>query len=116
MDTKDLINFKKQRIEEEIQKIIPPGFSWSAYPTEKERQKYSPNRSVAEENWREFLGQDLDLIMQVGYVKPTNPEYAKAIGNLRYFGGKLSNYKDFINSGPFFKDPEGSKNFEEACD
>lgn len=116
MDTKDLINFKKQRIEEEIQKIIPPGFSWSAYPTEKERQKYSPNRSVAEENWREFLGQDLDLIMQVGYIKPTNPEYAKAIGNLRYFGGKLSNYKDFINSGPFFKDPEGSKNFEEACD
>jgi len=116
MDTKDLINLKKQRIEEEIQKIIPPGFSWSAYPTEKERQKYSPNRSVAEENWREFLGQDLDLIMQVGYIKPTNPEYAKAIGNLRYFGGKLSNYKDFINSGPFFKDPEGSKNFEEACD
>jgi hypothetical protein len=116
MDTKDLINFKKQRIQEEIQKIIPPGFSWSAYPTEKERQKYSPNRAVAEENWREFLGQDLDLIMQVGYIKPTKLEYTNAIGNLRFFGGKLSNYKDFINSGPFFGDSEGSKNFEEACD
>lgn len=109
MNIQDLNNLKQQKIQEEVQKVIPPGFSWSAYPSTDKRKK---GHDILDE----FLGQDKDLLIQVGYIQPTNPDYDKALTNLRFFGGKVENYKEFVNSGPFFKDPETSKLFEEACD
>ncbi len=107
METKDLIQIKKQRIREELEKLVPPGFH--LFPPPK-------NRTEVYDKLDQFLGRDADFTMQVGYLSPTDKGYNFAYQNLRFFGGKLENYTDYLNSGPFYNAPELNKNLKEVCD
>ena len=107
MDTKDLINIKKQRIREELEKVVPPGFYLQPHPK---------NRRDIYDDLDKFLGIDETLSRQVGYLLATDKGYDIAIQHLRFFGLKLKEYKDVVNTGPFYNAPELNKNLEEACD
>lgn len=107
MDTKDLINIKKQRIREELEKVVPPGFHLFPHPKIR-RDIY--------DNLDKFLGIDETFARQVGYLTATDKGYDIAIQNLRFFGIELKDYKDVVNTGPFYNAPELNKNLEEACD
>jgi hypothetical protein len=107
METKDLIQIKKQRIREELEKLVPPGFH--LFPPPK-------NRTEVYDKLDQFLGRDADFTMQVGYLSPTDKGYNFAYQNLRFFGGKLENYTDYLNRGAFYNDPELNKNLKEVCD
>lgn len=107
MDTKDLIEIKKQRIREELEKLVPPGFYLQPHPKK---------RTEIYDKLDQFLGIDETLARQVGYIVATNKGYDQAIENLRFFGIKLKDYKDVANTGPFYKDPEMNKNIEECAD
>lgn len=107
MDTQDLIKIKKDRIREELEKLVPPGFYLHPIPKK---------RTSSYDNLDKFLGRDADFMMQVGYLSATKKEYDNAIQNLRFFGIKLNDYKDVANTGPFYNAPELNKNLKEACD
>jgi soluble lytic murein transglycosylase-like protein len=107
MNTKDLIELKKQRIQEELQKLVPPGFH--LFPPPK-------MRGDSYDKLDKFLGKDTEFLMQVGYLTPTNKGYDTALQHLRFFGGKLKDYKEFENTGPFYNNPELNKNLRECCD
>lgn len=112
MDTKQILDFKKQRIQEGLEKLIPPGFSLSKYPSPEKRA------SDVYEKLDKFYGIDQDVLMQVGYLQATKKDYDSAITHLRFFGGRLDNYQDFLEYfGEGF--PNGKKlrkDTEEACD
>lgn len=107
MNTKDLIELKKQRIQEELQKLVPPGFRLYPYP--KNRENYTDEIDA-------YYAQDKQLLLQVGYLNAENSDYDTAIQNLKFFGGTLANYKDYVNSGPFYSNKKLSNDFEKACD
>ena len=107
MNTKDLIELKKQRIQEELRKLVPPGFH--LFPPPK-------MRGDSYDKLDKFLGRDAEFLMQVGYLNPTNKGYDIALQHLRFFGGKLKDYKEFENTGSFYNDPELNKNLRECCD
>lgn len=107
MDTQDLIKIKKQRIQEELYKLVPPGFHLSPPPK---------NRGTTYENLDRFLDRDTEFLMQVGYLYATNKDYDTAIQHLRFFGYSLSNYKEAEGKGIFHKEPELNRNLVEACD
>lgn len=112
MDTQQIIELKKQRIQEGVEKLIPPGFSLSKYPSPEKRT------SDVYVNLDKFYGIDQDVLMQVGYLQATKKDYDDAITHLRFFGGSLGKYKDFLEYfGTGF--PNGAKlrkDVEEACD
>lgn len=107
MEAKDLVQVKQQRIKEELQKLVPPGFN--LFPPPKKRTEIYDKLD-------QFFGRDADFMMQVGYLSPTNKEYDSAYQNLRFFGGKLENYTDYLNTGPFYNDAELNRNLKEVCD
>lgn len=107
MDTQDLIKIKKQRIQEELEKLVPPGFTLQPYPK---------NRTRIYDELDKFLGIDETLAREVGYLVATNKQYDLAIQNLRFFGVKLRDYKEIKDTGPFHKDAELNRNLEESCD
>lgn len=107
MDTKSVIELKKQKIQEELEKVIPPGFHLFPHPKIR-RDIY--------DNLDKFLGIDETFARQVGYLTATDKGYDIAIQNLRFFGIELKDYKDVVNTGPFYNAPELNKNLEEACD
>jgi len=107
MDTQDLIIIKKQRIQEDLYKLVPPGFHLSPPPK---------NRGTTYENLDRFLDRDTEFLMQVGYLYATNKDYDTAIQHLRFFGYSLSNYKEAEGKGIFHKEPELNRNLVEACD
>lgn len=106
MDTQNLIDIKKQRIREELEKLVPPGFTLQSHPK---------NRTSIYDNLDKFLGIDETLSREVGYLVATNKGYNEAIDNLRFFGVKINEYKDVANTGPFFNNPKLNKDLEEAC-
>lgn len=107
MDTKDLIGIKKERIREELEKLVPPGFTLQPHPK---------NRTSIYNELDKFLGIDETLAREVGYLVATNKEYDIAIQHLRYFGVKLRDYKEVKDTGPFHKDAELNRNLQESCD
>lgn len=107
MEAKDLVQVKQQRIKEELQKLVPPGFNLFPYPKK---------RTEIYDKLDQFFGRDADFMMQVGYLSPTDKEYDSAYQNLRFFGGKLENYTDYLNVGPFYNDAELNRNLKEVCD
>lgn len=107
MEAKDLVQVKQQRIKEELQKLVPPGFN--LFPPPKKRTEIYDKLD-------QFFGRDADFMMQVGYLSPTDKEYYSAYQNLRFFGGKLENYTEYLNVGPFYNDAELNRNLKEVCD
>ena len=84
MDTKQIIEYKKQIIQEELQKVIPPGFVlvlWSQVKSE-----HQPQVNI-------FLDKDVDFIMKVGYLLPTEPNKQKIFDLLVFNGIKLIIFK-----------------------
>lgn len=107
MDTKDLIEIKKQRIREELEKLVPPGFFLQPHPKK---------RTEIYDKLDQFLGIEETLARQVGYLNATNKGYDEAIQNLRFFGIKLKDYKDVVNTGPFYNNSKLNKDIEESAD
>jgi len=107
MDTKQIIEYKKQIIQEELQKVIPPGFVlvlWSQVKSE-----HQPQVNI-------FLDKDVDFIMKVGYLLPTEPNKQKIFDLLVFNGIKLKRYKEVLNSERVSNDSGLRKNIEELCD
>lgn len=107
METLDLIKYKKQRLREELEKLVPPGFNLFPPPQ---------NRTSIYDALDKFLGRDRDFLMQVGYLTATKKSYDLAIEHLRYFGYPLENYTEASNTGPFYENEELNRALTEACD
>jgi muramidase (phage lysozyme) len=107
METVDLVQYKKQRLREELQKLVPPGFN--LFPPPK-------NRGNTYDNLDKFLERDTEFLMKVGYLVPTNRGYDTAIQHLRYFGYPIGKYKEAENVGSFYGDDQLNKDLREACD
>jgi hypothetical protein len=106
MDTKDLIKIKKERLREELEKLVPPGFFLQPPPK---------NRGEIYDNLDEFLNIDQDLSMRVGYLVASNKGYNTAIEHLRFFGFHIDQYQSVKNTGSFFNAPQLNKDLEEAA-
>lgn len=107
MDTKDLVQIKKERLREELEKLVPPGFFLQPPPK---------NRGEIYDDLDKFLGIDQDLSMRVGYLVASNKGYDTAISHLRFFGLKIHEAGEVKNTGPFFNNPQLNKDLEEAAD
>ena len=106
MEALDLVKIKKQRIQEELQKLVPPGFHLQPPPQ---------NRTSIYDDLDKFFGRDPELMMQVGYLVATNKGYNLAIEHLRNFGLKAAQYKEAENTGSFYKEVQLNKDLVESC-
>lgn len=101
MDSKDLIAYKKEKIQEEIWKIVPPGFS------------YEKSKNVSD-SLVKFYGEDKEFLSEYGYVYSS--KYSIAFDHLRFIGYSIKEYKKTKTFPAFKNDPELYKKLEEGCE
>ncbi len=101
MDSKDLIAYKKEKIQEEIWKIVPPGFS------------YQKSKNVSD-SLVKFYGEDKEFLSEYGLL--VSSKYDTAFGHLRFIGLSVKNYTQAKKFPSFKHDPELYKQLEEGCE
>jgi len=101
MDSKDLIAYKKEKIQEELWKIVPPGFS------------YQKSKNVSD-SLVKFYGEDKEFLSEYGYIYSS--KYDTAFNHLRFIGLSIKDYKQAKKFPAFKHDPELYKQLEEGCD
>jgi len=101
MDSKDLIAYKKEKIQEEIWKIVPPGFS------------YQKTKNVSD-SLVKFYGEDKEFLTEYGLL--VSGKYDTAFSHLRFIGLSVKDYKQAKKFPTFKNDPELYKQLEEGCD
>jgi lysozyme len=100
MDSKDLIAYKKEKIQEEIWKIVPPGFS------------YQKTKNVSD-SLVKFFGEDKEFLSEYGLL--VSGKYDTAFSHLRFIGLSVKDYKQAKKFPAFKHDPELYKQLEEGC-
>ena len=101
MDSKDLIAYKKEKIQEGIWKIVPPGFS------------YQKSKNVSD-SLVKFYGEDKEFLSEYGLL--VSSKYDTAFGHLRFIGLSVKNYTQAKKFPTFKNDPELYKQLEEGCE
>lgn len=101
MDSKDLIAYKKEKIQEEIWKIVPPGFS------------YQKSKNVSD-SLVKFYGEDKEFLSEYGLL--VSGKYDIAFSHLRFIGLSVKNYTQAKKFPAFKNDPELYKQLEEGCE
>ncbi len=101
MDSKDLIAYKKEKIQEEIWKIVPPGFS------------YEKSKNVSD-SLVKFYGENKEFLSEYGYIYSS--KYSIAFDHLRFIGYSIKEYKKTKTFPAFKNDPELYKQLEEGCE
>jgi len=101
MDSKDLIAYKKEKIQEELWKIVPPGFS------------YQKSKNVSD-SLVKFYGEDKEFLSEYGLL--VSGKYDTAFNHLRFIGLSVKNYTQAKKFPAFKNDPELYKQLEEGCE
>lgn len=101
MDSKDLIAYKKEKIQEEIWKIVPPGFS------------YQKSKNVSD-SLVKFYGEDKEFLSEYGLL--VSGKYDTAFNHLRFIGLSVKNYTQAKKFPAFKNDPELYKQLEGGCE
>lgn len=101
MDLKDLIAYKKEKVQEELWKIVPPGFS------------YQKSKNVSD-SLVKFYGEDKEFLSEYGYI--LSSKHSIAFDHLRFIGYSIKEYKKAKTFPAFKNDPELYKQLEEGCE
>ena len=101
MDLKDLIAYKKEKVQEELWKIVPPGFS------------YQKSKNVSD-SLVKFYGEDKEFLSEYGYI--LSSKHSIAFDHLRFIGYSIKEYKKAKAFPAFKNDPELYKQLEEGCE